>query len=96
MYYIKNQVKYNSEEMTYGKKMFNFRKRPLAGNNVSHAHNKSRTRQLPNIKTKRLFVPELNRVVRIKLSTSSLRTIDKIGLLTYLRKEGLTLKEVIQ
>lgn len=69
-------------------------KGPLAGNNVSHAHNKTRRRQLPNVHTKRLFVPELNRTVRIKVSTHALRTISKIGLLTYLKKEGLRLNDV--
>ena len=69
-------------------------KRPLAGNNVSHAHNKSRRLQRPNIQVKRLFVPELKRFVRIKMSTHALRTVSKIGLMPYLRKEGLQLKDV--
>jgi large subunit ribosomal protein L28 len=66
----------------------------MAGNNVSHAHNKTRRLQRPNIHTKRLFVPELNRTVRIKLSARALRTIDKIGLMPFLKKQGLTLKDV--
>ena len=70
-------------------------KKPMAGNNVSHAHNKTRRWQRPNVQTKRLFVPELNRFVRVKLSTRALRTISKIGLLPYLRKEGLQLKDVV-
>lgn len=69
-------------------------KAPLAGNNVSHAHNKTRRLQRPNIQTKRLYVPELGRYVRIKVSTRALRTISKIGLLPFLRKEGLSLREV--
>ena len=69
-------------------------KRPMSGNNVSHAHNKTRRRQNPNIQKKRLYVPELDRFVRIKLSTRALRTINKIGLITFLRKEGLQLKDV--
>ena len=70
-------------------------KKPMAGNNVSHAHNKTRRWQRPNVQTKRLFVPELSRFVRIKVSTRALRTISKIGLLPYLRKEGLQLKDVV-
>ena len=70
-------------------------KSPMAGNNVSHAHNKTRRWQRPNIQTKRLFVPELKRFVRLKVSTRALRTISKIGLLPYLRKEGLQLKDVV-
>lgn len=70
-------------------------KKPLAGNNVSHAHNKTRRLQRPNIQTKRLYVPELKRFVRIKLSTHALRTVTKIGLMPYLRKQGLQLKDVV-
>ncbi|MYG80496.1 MAG: 50S ribosomal protein L28 [Gemmatimonadetes bacterium] len=69
-------------------------KRPLAGNNVSHAHNKTRKRQLPNLQTKRIFVPELGKSIRIKVSTSALRSIDKMGLRAFLRKNGLSLSDV--
>ena len=69
-------------------------KRPLTGNNVSHAHNKTKKRQLPNLQTKRIFVPELGRPIRIKVSTSALRSIDKMGLKAFLRKNGLTLSDV--
>ncbi len=69
-------------------------KRPLAGNNVSHAHNKTKKRQLPNLQTKRIFVPELGKSIRIKVSTSALRSIDKMGLTAFLRKNGLSLRDV--
>ncbi|MXX54780.1 MAG: 50S ribosomal protein L28 [Gemmatimonadetes bacterium] len=69
-------------------------KRPLVGYNVSHAHNKTKKRQLPNLQTKRIFVPELRKSVRIKVSTSALRSIDKMGLTTFLRKNGLTLSDI--
>ena len=70
-------------------------KRPMAGNNVSHANNKTRRRQLPNLQTKRISVPELNRWVKIKMSTRAMRTLNKKGLLTFLKDEGLTLKQVL-
>lgn len=69
-------------------------KRPLVGNNVSHAHNKTKKRQLPNLQTKRIYVPELSKSIRIKVSTSALRSIDKMGLTAFLRKNGLTLSDV--
>jgi large subunit ribosomal protein L28 len=69
-------------------------KKPLAGNNVSHAHNKTRRWQKPNVHSKRLFVPEINRNVRLRVSTRALRTISKIGLMQYLKNEGLSLKDV--
>jgi large subunit ribosomal protein L28 len=69
-------------------------KKPLSGNNVSHAHNKTRRQQLPNIQKKRIFVPELGRYVRLRLSTRALRSISKVGLLNYLKKNDLRLKDV--
>ena len=69
-------------------------KRPLTGNNVSHAHNKTKRRQMPNLQRKRIFVPELGKTIRIKVSTSALRSIDKMGLVPFLRKNGLTLQDV--
>lgn len=70
-------------------------KKPLSGNNVSHAHNKTKKWQRPNVHTKRLFVPELNRTVRIRVSTRALRSISKMGLMPFLKKQGLTLKDVV-
>jgi len=70
-------------------------KGPMAGNNVAHSNKKTRRRQLPNIQTKRIYIPEETRWVRIKLSTRALRTITKKGLLQYLKEEGLTLKQVL-
>ena len=69
-------------------------KRPLAGNHVSHAHNKTKRRQLPNLQSKRLFVRELNRWVRVRISTRAIKSIDKKGLMPYLRETGLTLKDI--
>jgi large subunit ribosomal protein L28 len=69
-------------------------KKPLSGNHISHAHNKTKRWQKPNVHSKRIFVPELNRFVRIRLSTRALRTVSKLGLMQYLRKNGLQLKDV--
>jgi len=52
---------------------------PKAGNNISHAHNKSKRRFLPNLQRKKIWVQELNRFVTLKLSTSALKTINKNG-----------------
>ena len=69
-------------------------KGPVVGNNVSHANNRTKRRQLPNLRKKRIYIPELDRTVRVKLSTSALRTVTKKGLLNYLRDEGLSLKDI--
>jgi len=66
----------------------------LAGNNVSHANNRTKRRQLPNLQKKRIFIPELGRTVRVRVSVSTLRTITRQGLLPYLKKQGLTLKDI--
>jgi large subunit ribosomal protein L28 len=70
-------------------------KGPLVGNNVSFSQKKTKRRFLPNLQTKRIFVPELDRHVRIKMSVRAMRTVDKIGLMPYLKKQGLTLKDVV-
>jgi large subunit ribosomal protein L28 len=69
-------------------------KKPLVGYNVSHAHNKTKKRQLPNVQRKRIYVPELDRWVRVRLSTRALRTINKKGLMRFLADEGLSLRDV--
>ena len=70
-------------------------KGPLVGYNVSHAHNKTKRRQLPNLQLKKIYVPELGRTVRIKMSTRAMRTVDQVGLMAFLRQQGLTLKDVL-
>ncbi|MDP3516874.1 MAG: 50S ribosomal protein L28 [Pseudohongiella sp.] len=55
-------------------------KKPLSGNNVSHANNKTRRRFLPNIQTHRFWVQSENRFISLKLSTRGMRTIDKRGI----------------
>ena len=55
-------------------------KRPISGNNVSHAHNKTRRRFLPNLHTHRFWVESEKRYVKLKVSTKGLRIIDKHGI----------------
>ena len=55
-------------------------KRPRSGNNVSHANNKTKRRFLPNIQSKRFWVPSENRWIRLRVSTRGIRTIDKLGI----------------
>jgi large subunit ribosomal protein L28 len=52
---------------------------PVSGNNISHAHNKTKRRFLPNLQKKRIWVKELNKFVTIKVTASALRTISKNG-----------------
>ncbi len=55
-------------------------KRPVAGNNVSHAHNKTRRRFLPNVHDHRFWLPSENRFIKLRVSTRGLRIIDKQGI----------------
>lgn len=55
-------------------------KRPLSGNNVSHAHNKTRRRFLPNLQSHKFWVESENRWIRLRVSTKGLRIIDKNGI----------------
>jgi len=55
-------------------------KRPQSGNNVSHAHNKTRRRFLPNLQTKRFWLEPEKRFVSLRVSHKALRLIDKVGI----------------
>ena len=70
-------------------------KRPRVANNVSKANNKTKRRQLPNLQLKTIFVPELGKSIRLKVSVKALKTIDKYGLLSYLKKKGLSLEDIV-
>lgn len=69
-------------------------KKPMVGNNVSHANNKTKRRFLPNLQNRRIFVESENRWVSLRVSTAGLRIIDKIGIdavLADIRARGQTI-----
>jgi len=69
-------------------------KKPQVGNNVSHAKNKTKRKFYPNLQKKRFYIPEEDKWVTLKVSTSALRTINKKGITAVLkdaRKKGNTL-----
>lgn len=55
-------------------------KKPISGNNVSHANNRNKRRFLPNLHSKRIWVASENRWVRLRLTQAGLRLIDKKGI----------------
>ncbi|MDP7297251.1 MAG: 50S ribosomal protein L28 [Gammaproteobacteria bacterium] len=66
-------------------------KRPISGNNVSHAHNKSRRRFLPNIHAHRFWLEAEQRYLKLNVSAKGMRIIDKHGIekvIADLRKRG--------
>ena len=54
-------------------------KRRLVGNKVSHANNRTKTTQKPNLHYKRIYDPESGQMIRLRLSASTIRTLDKVG-----------------
>jgi len=67
-------------------------KKPVSGNNVSHANNRSRRRFLPNLHTHKFWVESENRWVKLRLSTKGMRIIDKNGIdavIADMRKRGI-------
>lgn len=66
-------------------------KRPVTGNNVSHANNKTRRRFVPNIHDHKFWLESENRFVKLRVSTKGMRIIDKRGIdqvVADLRAEG--------
>ena len=61
-------------------------KRPMTGNKVSHANNKTKRRFLPNIQRHKFWVEEEKRFVTLKLTTKGMRIIDKLGIKAVLDK----------
>ena len=67
-------------------------KKPVSGNNVSHANNRTRRRFLPNLHTHKFWVESENRWVKLRLSTKGMRIIDKNGIdedIADMRKRGI-------
>ncbi|MDF5859164.1 50S ribosomal protein L28 [Pseudomonas aeruginosa] len=72
-------------------------KGPVTGNNISHAHNKTRRRFLPNLQHHRFWVESEKRFVRLRVSAKGMRIIDKRGIeavLADLRARGENSKEL--
>ena len=55
-------------------------KKPMVGNNVSHANNHTKRRFLPNLQSRRFWIESENRFIRLRLSTAGIRLIDKNGI----------------
>jgi large subunit ribosomal protein L28 len=60
----------------------------LVGNSVSHSNRKTKRVQLPNLIKKRIFIPEENRTVTVRLCARALRSMNKKGVQRFLKEEG--------
>ncbi len=70
-------------------------KKPVKGHKISHSNIKTLRRFLPNLQTKRFYVPEEDKWVTLKVSTEAIRTINKKGITACLkeaREKGFTTK----
>jgi large subunit ribosomal protein L28 len=66
-------------------------KKPMVGNNVSHANNRTKRRFLPNLQNRKFWVESENRWISMRITNNALRTIDKNGIdavLLKMRAEG--------
>jgi large subunit ribosomal protein L28 len=61
-------------------------KKPLTGNLVSHSMRHTKHRQLPNLQTKRIWLPEENRFVKMKVSARALKTMNRNGVAATIAK----------
>jgi large subunit ribosomal protein L28 len=61
-------------------------KRPISGHHVSHSNQKTKRRFVPNLQRKRFFIPETGETVTLRISTSAIRNINKLGIYAYLKK----------
>lgn len=61
-------------------------KKPMSGNNVSHANNKTKRRFLPNLQNRKFWVETENRWVSMRITNAALRTIDKLGIDVIVKK----------
>lgn len=70
-------------------------RKPQFGQSRSKAFNTVKRKFDLNMQTKRIWVPELDRFVRIKVSAKELKTIDKIGLTTWLKRNNISLESLL-
>lgn len=70
-------------------------KKPMSGNNRSFSLKATRRKFRLNLQSKRIFVPELQRYVRVQVTASDLKTIDKVGLPEFMRRQGRDVKELV-
>ena len=62
----------------------------LNGNSVSHSQRKTKRVQQPNLIKKRIFIPEENRTITLRLTTRALRTLNKKGVSQFLKEGGIS------
>lgn len=70
------------------------RRTPQFGNTRSHALNTTKRMFKLNMQTKRYFIPELDRYVKIRVTANDMKTIDKVGISAYLKDRGFSVNQL--
>lgn len=70
-------------------------KTPMSGNNRSHSLKATKRQFKPNLQTASLYVPEVKKTVRVRVTAQELKTIDKIGVMAFLERQGISLKSLL-
>lgn len=69
--------------------------KPLFGQSRSKAFNTVKRKFKPNLQSKRIWVEDLERFVRVKVTAKEIKTIDKIGLREFMARQGKTLESIL-
>ena len=69
--------------------------KPQFGQSRSKAFNTVKRKFSPNIQSKRIYVPELDQFVKVKVTAKEIKTIDKIGLPAFLKRQGKSIKSLL-
>ena len=69
--------------------------KPLFGQSRSKAFNTVKRKFKPNLQSKRIWVDDLERFVKVKVTAKEIKTIDKIGLREFLARQGKTLESIL-
>ena len=70
-------------------------KKPMFGQSRSKAFNTTKRKFKLNLQSKRIWVPEYDRFVRVKITAQELKTIDKIGLVAFLKRQGKNIESLL-
>lgn len=69
--------------------------KPLFGNNRSHSMKATRRKWEPNLQRKRFYIASADQWVRLKVTAKEIKTIDKIGIVEFLKRQGRTVHSVL-
>lgn len=69
--------------------------KPMFGRSRSKAFNTVQRKFKPNLQNKRIYVPSVGRMVRVKVTAKELKTIDKIGLEEFCKRRGISLESLL-